>query len=63
VKQALADGCAYTYSYKPQSTDPINTAEVRTPDGRLFVINITNSASTVRERDISNHRARVDQLP
>jgi YD repeat-containing protein len=54
VKQTLAGGLTYTYGYSPDNADPIRVASVRTPEGRLFVVNITKSNSTVHERDTFN---------
>jgi YD repeat-containing protein len=51
AKQTLAGGSTYTYGYSPENADPISAASVRTPEGRLFDINITYSNSTVHERD------------
>jgi YD repeat-containing protein len=54
VKQTLAGGLTYTYRYSPDNADPISAASVSTPEGRLFVIDITDSTSTVHERDTFN---------
>src|SRR6266702_1539871 len=51
VKQTLAGDSIYTYGYRPDRADPINAAAVRTPEGKLFLINIAASNSTVYERD------------
>jgi YD repeat-containing protein len=51
AKQTLADGGIYTYSYDPTVAEPIGAASVRTPDGRMFDLEVGEWRSTVRERD------------
>jgi YD repeat-containing protein len=52
VKQTLADGKAYTYSYYPTGDGPVDTIIVRTPDERMFAVDdVSEDDSTVRERD------------
>jgi YD repeat-containing protein len=50
VKQTLAGGLTYTYRYSLDNADPISAASVSTPEGRLFVIYITDSNSTLHEQ-------------
>ena len=52
VKQIFADGNAYTYSYFPAGTEPIKMVTVRTPDNRIFDLEVSEEDSTVRERDL-----------
>jgi hypothetical protein len=51
VKQTLAGGQSYTYSYEPAGSGPIHRATVQTPEGRIFDLGISESDSTIRERD------------
>ena len=51
VKQTLDDGTAYTYKFSVSSSGSVIGVDVRTPDGRVFNIEISDgySTSTVRE--------------
>ncbi len=51
VKQTLADGRVYTYKYTVASSGSVTGVVVRTPEGRVFNIDICEgySTSTVRE--------------
>jgi YD repeat-containing protein len=51
AKQTFADGKSYTYSYYPTDAEPIHTVIVRTPDDRIFALDVCGDHSTVRERD------------
>lgn len=52
TKQTLADGGVYTYSYIPENADPIRTARVHTPDGRVFNLDIGAEDTIVREEEM-----------
>jgi YD repeat-containing protein len=51
VKQTLADGSAYTYKYTVESGGSVVGVDVRTPDGKIFNLEIMKgySDATVRE--------------
>jgi YD repeat-containing protein len=51
VRQIFADGKAYTYSYYPAGEEAVDTVIVRTPDDRIFAVDVNEDDSTVRERD------------
>ncbi len=53
TKQAFADGTAYTYKYTVASDGSVIAVVVRTPDGKVFNIEVCDgySTSTVREQD------------
>ena len=52
VKQTLADGGTYTYSYYSHDPKSIDSVIVRTPDDRIFDIDLSDGCSSVRERPI-----------
>jgi YD repeat-containing protein len=49
VKQTLADGGVYSYSYDSADPTKIRSATVHSADGRVFHLDINYSASTVHE--------------
>jgi len=51
AKQTLADGTAYRYSYYPTADATIGTVIVRTPNDRMFKVDVRERYSTVWERD------------
>ena len=51
AKQTLADGTAYRYSYYPTGDATIGTVIVRTPNDRMFKVDVRERYSTVWERD------------
>ncbi len=53
VKQTLADGESYSYSYGEGGTKPTRQATVRAPDGSQFNIQIDDSRSKILEQNAS----------
>jgi len=51
AKQTFADGATYTYNYNLANDGSVNAARVRTPDGRIFNIDVGGDYSTVREQN------------
>ncbi|MGC2297307.1 MAG: RHS repeat domain-containing protein, partial [Acidobacteriaceae bacterium] len=49
AKQTLSDGSVYEYRYSPSATLPIRAAWVKTPEGKVFSLNIGATDSTIRE--------------
>lgn len=50
VRQTLADGSVYTYSYGPADAAPARTATVQVSDGRVYNISLNYDSSTVWEQ-------------
>jgi len=50
MKQTLADGSVYTYSYDSSDRQKIHTATVHSPDGKTFNLKINYSTSVVHEQ-------------
>jgi YD repeat-containing protein len=50
VKQTLADGSVYAYSYNSADVNKIRSAIVHAPDGKIFNLIITQWLSTVHEQ-------------
>jgi YD repeat-containing protein len=49
VKQTMADGDVYSYSYDSADATKIRSATVKSADGRMFHLDIAYSSSTVHE--------------